>query len=319
MGLPDVSVILCTHNPRADYLDRVLLALRKQTLPLEHWELLLIDNASDESVAGRFDIGWQPNGRFIREEKLGLTPARLRGVAESVAEMIIFVDDDNVLDPDYLEQGLRIATAYPFLGTWGGQCVPEFEVEPIPDLTPYLFSLAIRTTERNLWTNVAGQWCEAYPFGAGLFVRRRVIDQARARTIACGLRQKLDRTGDLLLSGGDHEINLTACDMGLGCGVFQPLKLTHLIPSRRLTAGYMLRLWYGHHYSNALLFSARGATPADPLPTKFKRFFWKARLRRYPYPNRAFVWAQMLGIHDGLQFCRHARASSSVSQTLGDR
>ena len=42
------SVIVCTHNPRLIYLRRVLEALRSQTLPLEQWELLLIDNASSE-------------------------------------------------------------------------------------------------------------------------------------------------------------------------------------------------------------------------------------------------------------------------------
>ena len=132
MGQPDVSVILCTHNPRDDYLDRVLIGLRSQTLSFQHWELLLIDNASNEPLADRFNIGWHPNGRHVREDELGLTPARLRGIAESAAELLVFVDDDNVLDPDYLEQGLRLAREYSFLGTWGGQCVPAFEVEPGP-------------------------------------------------------------------------------------------------------------------------------------------------------------------------------------------
>ncbi len=100
MEQPDISVILCTHNPRADYLDRVLVGLRRQTLSFQHWELVLIDNASKEKVADRFDIGWHPNGRNIREDELSLTPARLRGIAESVAELLVFVDDDNVLDLD---------------------------------------------------------------------------------------------------------------------------------------------------------------------------------------------------------------------------
>jgi len=102
MEQPDVSVILCTHNPRADYLDRVLVGLRRQTLSVQHWELLLIDNASNESLAARFDIGWHPNGRHVREDELGLTPARLRWVAEAVAELPLFVDEGNVLNPNDL-------------------------------------------------------------------------------------------------------------------------------------------------------------------------------------------------------------------------
>ena len=303
MEQPDVSVILCTHNPRDDYLDRVLIGLRRQTLSFQHWELLLIDNASKEPLADRFDIGWHPNGRHVREDELGLTAARLRGIAESAAELLIFVDDDNILDPDYLEQGLRVAREYPFLGTWGGQCVPEFEVEPAPELKPYVGYVTLRTTERDFWTNVAGDWSEAYPVGAGLFVRRGVMAEVQRQTTACGLRQSLDRRGQLLLSGGDSDITLTACDMGLGCGVFQALKLTHLIPARRLSADYLVKLCYGNAFSSALLFTARGKPPTDPLPTRFKRLIWKARLLRQPYMRRAFIWSGLLGTHDGLRFC----------------
>ena len=311
MRQPEVSVIVCTYNPRADYLNRVLVGLRRQTLSFQHWELLLIDNASNETLADRFDIGWHPNGRHVREDELGLTPARLRGVAEAVAELLVFVDDDNVLAPDYLEQALRVAREYSFLGTWGGQCVPEFEVEPAPELKPYVGCLALRTTERDFWTNVACVWNEAYPVGAGLCVRRGVVAESRRRTVACKLRQSLDRRGQLLLSGGDYDINLTACDMGLGCGVFEALRLTHLIPARRLTADYMLNLSYGNGFSNALLFTARGKPPTDPLPTRFKRLIWKARLRRQPYPRRAFNWAVLIGTHDGLRFCQKNQTTAT--------
>jgi glycosyltransferase involved in cell wall biosynthesis len=75
-----VSAVICSHNPRPEYLARALAALRKQTLPLAEWELLLIDNASAEPLAGRFDLTWHPNGRIVCEEKLGLSHARARGV-----------------------------------------------------------------------------------------------------------------------------------------------------------------------------------------------------------------------------------------------
>ena len=50
------SVIICTHNPRENYLRRVLEALRAQTLPPAQWELLLIDNASAKSLPEQFDL-----------------------------------------------------------------------------------------------------------------------------------------------------------------------------------------------------------------------------------------------------------------------
>jgi cellulose synthase/poly-beta-1,6-N-acetylglucosamine synthase-like glycosyltransferase len=49
-----VSVVIPTHNPRMDYLARVLEALRAQTLPREQWEIIVVDNGSRVSLkAGR--------------------------------------------------------------------------------------------------------------------------------------------------------------------------------------------------------------------------------------------------------------------------
>src|SRR6516164_4811858 len=103
-----VSVILCTHNPRPDYLDRVLASLRGQTLPAEQWEFLLVDNASNQLLAEIWDISWHSRRRHIREDELGLTAGRLRGIQESSGKLLVFVDDDNLLAPNFLEQAKAI-------------------------------------------------------------------------------------------------------------------------------------------------------------------------------------------------------------------
>ena len=48
--------------------------------------------------------------------RFGLTYARLRGIKEASGDLLVFVDDDNVLDPDYLETVQRVAEEKPFLG-----------------------------------------------------------------------------------------------------------------------------------------------------------------------------------------------------------
>ena len=249
---PELSVILCTHNPRAVYLDRVLVGLRRQTLSDQHWELLLIDNASKESVADRFDIGWHPNGRHVREDELGLTPARLRGIAEAVAELLIFVDDDNVLDPDYLEQALRVAREYPFLGAWGGSATPDFEVPPEPWAVSSFPHLAIRECVRDSWSNLLS-YNESLPNGAGMCVRRVVAKAYAAKATADRLHRAIGRRGDDLTGSEDHALMFIGCEMGLGTGSMVALRLTHLIPAERLTRSYLLRLEERHAYSGVLL------------------------------------------------------------------
>ena len=127
----DASVIICTHNPRSDYFARVLEGLRNQTLPLHKWELLIVDNASRLPLASSWDISWHPIARHILESELGLSYARRRGIQEASADLIIFVDDDNVLDEKYLAEAIKIKQEWPSLGAWGsGSIRGDFEVEP---------------------------------------------------------------------------------------------------------------------------------------------------------------------------------------------
>ena len=173
--MTELSVIICTHNPRSDYFGRTLDALRAQTLPFAKWEMLVIDNASKQPVQERFDFSWHPAARVVREDKLGLTPARLRGIAEAQGGLLVFVDDDNVLDPDFLETALRIAAERPFLGSWSGQCRPGFEEQPAEWTRRYWGNLVIRQFETDVWSNLP-RLPDTMPCGAGLCIR---LDVAR--------------------------------------------------------------------------------------------------------------------------------------------
>ncbi|MBW4566639.1 MAG: glycosyltransferase family 2 protein [Tolypothrix carrinoi HA7290-LM1] len=269
-----LSIIICTHNPRRNYLDRVLQALEAQTLPKNLWELVLVDNASDKVLSSEIDLSWHPNARHIREDQLGLTPARLRGIREAQAEILVFVDDDNVLDSDYLELALRISKDYSVIGTWGGQTIPEFEVTPPDWMKTYWGYLAVRKFEEDKWSNLIHQY-ETTPYGAGMCVRKIVADKYVDLVYNDPKRLGLDRKGNQLMSCGDIDLAYTACDIGLGIGIFTALRLKHLIPANRTSEEYLVRMIEGSTYSNLILDSLRGKKPTfqDPL--------WKRKLSDY--------------------------------------
>ena len=250
--MPDLSVIICTHNPRADYLRRVLDALRVQTMTAAQWELLLVDNASRERLAGLWDLSWHPQGRIIREDETGLTPARLRGIRESRGELLVFVDDDNVLAADYLANAVKIAGTWPMLGAFGASISGEFEVPPPDWITPYLECLAIRELDRDYWCNLGGL-SSALPCGAGLCVRRGVASDYLRKAGVSAFRKMLDRSGVGLCSGGDSDFAQCAVDIGLGTGRFMALRLVHLISAGRMTADYIIRLYAGLAASEVML------------------------------------------------------------------
>lgn len=236
-----ISVIICTHNPRRDYLDKVLQALKSQTLSTELWELLLIDNASDQILAAEIDLSWHPQYRHIREEQLGLTPARLRGIHEAEGKLFVFVDDDNVLADDYLEESLRLLSTHPFVGAFGGSVVAETESPLEAWQQPYLSFLAVREVQKPVWGNISF-YGQNVPNGAGMCVRCEVAHHYCDLIFNDPLRIQLDRRGNLLSSGGDTDLALTAHDCGYATGVFPSLKLKHIIPKHRLEVKYLLRL-----------------------------------------------------------------------------
>src|ERR1700741_3801640 len=150
--MSEISVIICTHNPRLEYLSRTLDALRVQTLPMAEWELVLVDNASRWPVATSVSLTWHPNGRTVREEVLGLTPARLRGIQETQGQLLVFVDDDGILESSYLETAMRIGESRPDLGCWGaGWIKPEYEQPPPEWLATWDDALPIRRLDRDSW------------------------------------------------------------------------------------------------------------------------------------------------------------------------
>jgi glycosyltransferase involved in cell wall biosynthesis len=297
-----LSVVICTHNPRPDYLDEVQSALRKQSLPFGQWELMIVDNRSDIPVQELLDLSWHTHACVVREEILGLTPARLRGINETAGDILVFVDDDNVLGENYLEHAWIISKDWPILGAWGGRSIGRFETPP-PEWfeTKHYEMLAVRDVERDVWSNLVYNW-ETTPAGSGLVIRREVALKYAKAALTDPIRRTLDRKGNSLVSGGDNDMVNFACDMGLGMGRFRSLSLEHLIPKERTTLEYMVRLTEGIELSNVLLFALRDLMPEVDSPLSLIQ---RIRDRRYlkwlPHERRELVLAERRGRAKGIQ------------------
>jgi hypothetical protein len=252
-----ITVILCTHNPRPEYLRRVLDALQAQTLPKEHWELLLIDNCSRDALAENWVITWHPQARHIREDELGLVPARFRGIQESKSGLLVFVDDDNVLAGDYLERILQLNVEKPWVGIWtAGNIEAEYEEQPAVWLQPFLKYLALLSNPREVWSNDFDSGL--LPIGAGMSVQKSVALHYTAQVQTDRLCRSLDRVGNNLFAAGDTNLGLCCCEIGLACGQTPTLRVTHLIPRARVKLHYLVRLARDVTRSFQILYLGRG-------------------------------------------------------------
>lgn len=252
-----LTVAIATHNPKPVTV-RVVEALRRQTLPVAEWDLLVIDNASEIPASRQLDLSWHPGSAFIREERLGVTFARQRAFRECRTDLLTFVDDDNVLEADFLEKTLEIARDHPKLGCWGpARILPEFEAAPSATLRKWSELLMHYDVPRDTWA------CLPYgnrsvPPTAGATFRRVVWERWLSLNEGDDLRSLLGRRGKSLMSAEDVDLALCAPDLGLGTGIFRALQMTHVFPARRTTLPYLLGMWETHAYSDELLDHIRG-------------------------------------------------------------
>lgn len=305
---PMLSVVLCTHNPRADFLGRTLGALRRQSLPPAQWELVLIDNASTPRVEGRADLHGFASARIVVEPRLGLTPARLRGIAESRGTATVFVDDDNVLESTYLTEAALLLSQEPEVGVAGGRVLPSLEQPAPPWTQPFLGNLAIADhgpspLRSGTWLGPVRHYPSFAPVGAGLVARREVLKAYAASVASDPTRQTLDRRGDNLASGGDNDIVMTALACGWRAAYEPSLRLEHIIPPSRLTRGYLARLNYAIARSWVAVLRKHRACPWSPVP-RWSVPLRQARafLRHQPWrgPARHVRWRGACGHFAGL-------------------
>jgi glycosyltransferase involved in cell wall biosynthesis len=291
-----ISVVVCTHNPRPNYLSRVLEALKAQTLPQEDWELLIVDNASKSAVSTLVDLGWHSNAAIIRENELGLTQARLRGIKESRGDLIVFVDDDNLLFDDYLVCALEIARSGPKIGVFGAGIIrPEFETTPEDQLRPHLHRLALREVNEEVWAGLPNFGLHL-PYGAGLCATRVCANLYVEGISRVSRAKELDRRGECLNGAGDLHFGLTACLHGYLAGVTPKLRVVHMIPAGRCTLDYLIRIAEEGMYSLQLLHTLiLEVPPAKQNPVIDRVRFWRRR-RQLTGLDRSIFVAEQRGL-----------------------
>jgi glycosyltransferase involved in cell wall biosynthesis len=264
-NVPSISVVLCTFNPSRDVLKRTLSALAAQTFTVDCWELILVDNNSDPPLSPVDFLGFHPNSRCIREPKQGKVFALIKGICAAAAELIISVDDDSPLEPDYLEVAFRIHQSRPELGAFGaGTISPLYETEPPRWFAEVSGLLAIRTLSSPAISDaMTGSFFR--PWGLGLCITRPVA-QAWVSWCACNLGSLPAVSGRKATGLEDDLFSILAVWIGLRYGVFPELRIRHLIPSSRLGVGYLMAMARGHGYSHAQLSMICGLPLQNPDP-----------------------------------------------------
>ncbi len=261
--MPRLSIVIATLNPRRDVLDWTLDALASQTM--RDFEVVIADNGSSPPVDGEslatkhgLDI------RVVRELHNGVTFARCAGILAARCEWIVFVDDDNGLDANYLEESLGIIERSPEIGAFGGVAVLGCD-EPVPEwmekLLPYL---GIRDYGPEIITSREDRWGPWEPIGAGMVFRRDIGLKFVQLIERDALARTIGRRGKSLICGEDSLLARMAYRMGYACSYQPSLRLTHRINPNRMSAWHLAKTVEGVARSFVIYETVLGRPQPDP-------------------------------------------------------
>ena len=232
-----VTVAICTWN-RAKLLDQTLAEMRKLRIPDGvEWELLVVNNNctdDTDAVIARYN-GSLPIRRLL-ETKQGHSNARNCAVDAASGDLLLWTDDDVLVDGEWLAEYANAAVERPDAAFFGGMIEPWFEDAPPDWLRRSLPDIEIAYAVRDLGPQTFYFSPGRIPFGASFAIRTKV---QRAFRFDPSLGRK--KHGML---GGDETTVINAMLAAGHKGVWLPkARLRHFIPRDRQTIRY-LRAFY---------------------------------------------------------------------------
>ena len=257
-----LTVIICTYN-RAKYIGPLLESLAANDLAKSEYEILLVDNnctdntraICDAFAAAHKDVRF----RYVVEPEQGLSAARNKGIKEAKGDIIVYVDDDALVDAHYLRDYAEWFAAHQETMACGGPIEPLYETEEPKWMSPY--TKALLTAWMNYGDKVREYPKGRYPGGGNAAYRKEVFDKVGLFNTALG------RKGGNLMGSEEKDIfdKMHALHMQV---LYLPTPvLHHCIPQAKLEKDYFDRL------TLQIGISERQRTLAISKSKYFKRLF----------------------------------------------
>lgn len=244
-----VTVAICTRNPRTEVFKQVLKSLENQTT--NSFNIIVIDNASDGNFLNEFQNS--KNYELVKEPRVGNAWSRYSALRLFQGDLLIFVDDDNILDEKYIETACELYINNPTWGAFGGKQIRSSDLKVSKSkefMLPYLAIRDLGDIEKS--DDARLDWCPIEPVGAGMCLRSEVVKEfLNCKNL--GAYFKLGRSGKGLLSGEDSFIARHCFFLSLKYGYSPNLVLEHRIKRDRIKLNYLIRLMFGYGRSDIRL------------------------------------------------------------------
>ena len=136
-----VSVIIPTYN-RRKWLGEILASIALQTLPFNQFEVIVVDDGSSDTTSDIVQQVYPFRLRYFYQSNQGDAAARNLGAKQSQADILVFLDDDMILEKDFLANMVadpdvfanRLIVGADIL--WLAETNPLDVFAPVPTLLP---------------------------------------------------------------------------------------------------------------------------------------------------------------------------------------
>lgn len=226
---PKVAVGVCTYNRSKD-LKRLLESLQK--LDYLNYKIIVVDNNSTDNtkkIAESFD-----NVKYVTEKNQGLAYARNRLIdsCEDDIEYLGILDDDETVNPDWIDRMLECMFSNKKIVAVGGQYIPILPKSP-PAWTPMELHAYNLNEKGCKYSNSIG-----IP-GGNAMVNLKIVRERNVR-----FNVELGYRGGLLLSGEDNDFfdKLVGPNDLRGFTEFAPVY--HYIPASKMTFKWFLKRYF---------------------------------------------------------------------------
>lgn len=256
-----VSVVICCYNGQHRIQATLTRLLNQESINFP-WEVLLVDNASEDNTVNVAKSTWKEAAtapcqlRVIIEQKRGTMFARSTGIARAKFRYLLFCDDDNWFSPAYVATAYSIISKDSGIAAVGGLgtivtdekvCVPEW----------------IEKFKKSYGAGPQGPADGDTTFNKGcLYTAGAIIDRVWLNKLySLGFQSSLKgRDGKSLVAGEDTELTYALKLIGGKLYYSSLMQFEHFMPPNRLTWSYLKRLWRSFGYSDFLISPYRAAT-----------------------------------------------------------
>lgn len=234
-----VDIAICTWN-RSELLAQTLDSLARLRIPSRiKWRVLVVDNLSTDDTQDTLeDYSEILPLVILSEARQGHTFARNRAVEASTADLILWTDDDVIVDQNWVEAYVVAAERDSEIDFWGGRIEPYFPNGRPRWINENWSQLAGCFAARNLGDQGVELTASTLPYGANFALRGRVQRENL-------FNPELGRRGAEVV--GEDELELLRRLLAAGHrGKWVPEShLQHVIPRERTSTEYVFNYFVG--------------------------------------------------------------------------